>query len=117
MWKDTIWNEDSPIVTEEWKNKVVYWEIVLDTLDGIYNDHRIIDGIDSSFEHFWPKTRHIVDVERNALHVISSIMDGYFDNVTDEPVYVLPKCNKPIKTFNTMIYIEKGNVFLVRSGN
>ncbi len=44
MWKDTIGNEDSAIVTEEWKNKVVYWEKFLDTLDGIYNDHRIIDG-------------------------------------------------------------------------
>jgi len=39
MWKDTIGNGDSPIVTEEWKNKVVYWEKVLDTLGGIYNDH------------------------------------------------------------------------------
>ena len=39
-------------VTEEWKNKVVYWERVLDTLDGIYNYHRIIDGSDSSFEGF-----------------------------------------------------------------
>jgi hypothetical protein len=35
MWKDTIINEDSPIVIEEWKNKVEYWEIVLDTLDEI----------------------------------------------------------------------------------
>ena len=52
MWKDTIGNEDSPIVTEELKNKVVYWERVVDTLDGIYNDHRIIDGSDSSFEDF-----------------------------------------------------------------
>jgi hypothetical protein len=24
MWKDTIGNDDSPIVTEEWKNKVEY---------------------------------------------------------------------------------------------
>ena len=52
MWKDTIGNEDSPTVTKEWKNKVVYWERVLDTLAGIYNDHRIIDGSDSSFEDF-----------------------------------------------------------------
>lgn len=78
-------NEDSPIVIEEWKNKVVYWERVLDTLDEIYNDHRIIDGSDSSFEDFWPKIRHVVDVDRNALHVISSIMDEDFDNAIDEP--------------------------------
>jgi hypothetical protein len=117
MWKDTIGNEDSPIVTEEWKNKVVYWEKVLDTLDGIYNDHRIIDGSDSSSEDFWPKTRHIVDVDRNALQVISSIMDGDFDNVIDEPIYVGPKCNKPKPTFNPMIDVEKGKMLLVRSGN
>ena len=113
MWKDTIGNEDSPIVIEEWKNKVVYWERVLDTLDGIYNDHRIIDGSDSSFEDFWPKTRHVVDVDRNALHVISSIMDEDFDNAIDEPVYVGPKCNKPKPTFNPNIDVEKGNMLLV----
>ena len=117
MWKDTIGNEDSPIVTEEWKNRVVYWEKVLDTLDGIYNDHRIIDGNDSSSEDFWPKTRHIVDVDRNALQVISSIMDGDFDNAIDEPIYVGPKCNKPKPTFNPMIDVEKGKMLLVRSGN
>ena len=52
MWKYIIGNEDSPIVTEEWKNKVVYWERVLDTLDGIYNDHRIINESDSFSENF-----------------------------------------------------------------
>jgi len=40
MWKDIIANDDSPIVIGEWKNKVEYWEIVLDTLDEIYNDHK-----------------------------------------------------------------------------
>jgi len=70
MWKDTIGNEDSPIVTKEWKKKVVYWERVLDTLDGIYNDHRIMNESDSFSEKFWPKTRHIVDVDRNTLQVI-----------------------------------------------
>ena len=80
-------NEDSPTVTEEWKN-IVYWERVLDTLDGIYNDHRIIDGSDSSSEDFWPKRRQSIDVDCNALHVIPSIMDGDFDNVIDEPIYV-----------------------------
>ena len=88
MWKDTIGNEDSPIVTEEWKNKVMYWEKVLDTLDGIYNDHRIIDGSDSSSEDFWPKRRQSIDVDCNALHVISSIMDGDFDNAKNEQIYV-----------------------------
>ena len=88
MWKDTIGNEDSPIVTKEWKNKVVNWESVLDTLDGIYNAHRIIDGSDSSSKDFCPKRRESIDVDCNALHVISSIMDGDFDNAIDEPIYV-----------------------------
>lgn len=117
MWKDTIGNEGSPFVTEEWKDKVVYWERVLDTLDGIYNDHRIIDGSDSYSEDLWPNTSHIVDVDRNALQVISSIMDGDFYNVIDEPVYVGPKCNKPKPTFNLMIDVEKGKMLLVISGN
>jgi len=34
------------VVTEEWQNKVQYWERVLDTLDEIYNDHVIMDGSD-----------------------------------------------------------------------
>ena len=38
-------------------------------------------------------------------------------NVTDEPVYVGPKCNKPKPTFNPRIDVEKGNKLLVRSGN
>ena len=114
MWKDSIGNEDSSTVMEEWKNKVVYWEKFLDTLDGIYNDHRIIDGSDSSSEDFWPKTRHIVDVDRNAHQVISSIMDGYFYNARDEPIYVGPKCNKPKPTFNIMIDVDKGKMLLVR---
>ena len=54
MWKDTIINEDSPIVIEEWKNNVEYWEIVLDTLDEIYNDHTIVEGLSDSFsKDFW----------------------------------------------------------------
>ena len=32
-----------------------------------------------------------------------SIMDGDFDNVTDELVYVGPKCNKLKPRFNPMI--------------
>lgn len=90
---------------------------VLVTLDGIYSDHRIIDGSDSSSEDFWLRTRHIVDVDHNALQVISSIMDGDFDNVIDEPIYVGPKCNKPKPTFNPMIDVEKGKMLLVRLGN
>ena len=117
MWKDNIRNEDSPIVTKEWKNKVVYWERFLDTLDRIYNDHRIIDGNDSSSEDFWPRTSHTVDVDCNALHVISGIMDGDFDNAIEEPVYVGPKCNKPKTTFNPMIDVEKGKMLLIISGN
>ena len=87
MWKETIGNDDSPIVIEEWKNKVEYWERVLGTLDEIYNDHTIVEVSDSSSKDFWPKTRQIVNANRNALYVISSIMDEDFDNVTDEPVY------------------------------
>ena len=117
MWKETIGNEDSPIVTEEWKNKVEYWERVLDTLDEIYNDHTIMDASESPSKDFWPRTRQIVDVDHNSLHVISSLMDGDFDNVTNEPVYVGPKCNKPKPTFNPMIDVEKGKMLLVRSGN
>ena len=44
-------------------------------------------------------------------------MDGDFDNVIDEPVYVGPKCNKPKPTFNPMIDVEKGKMLLVRSVN
>ena len=110
MWKDTIGNENSPIVTEEWKNKVEYWERVFDTLDEIYNDHTIVDGSGSSSEDFCPKTRHIVNAGCNALNVMSSIMDRDFDNVTGEPGYVGPKINKPNPTFNPMIDVEKGNM-------
>ena len=42
-------------------------------------------------------------------------MDGDFDNVTDEPVYVGPKCNKPKPTFHPRIDVEKGKMLLVRS--
>ena len=42
-------------------------------------------------------------------------MDGDFDNVTDELVYVGPKCNKLNPRFNPMIEVEKGNMLLVRS--
>ena len=90
---------------------------VLDALDGIYNDHTPLDGSDSSSDDFWPKTRQNVNIDRNALHAISSIMDGDFDNVTYEPVYVGPKCNKPKPTFDPRIDVEKGKMLLVRSGN
>jgi hypothetical protein len=59
MLKGTIDKYDSPIVTEEWKNEVEYWERVLGTLDEIYNDHKIVEGIDSSSKDLWPKTRKI----------------------------------------------------------
>ena len=42
-------------------------------------------------------------------------MDGDFDNVTDERVYVGPKCNKLKPRFNPMIEFEKENMLLVRS--
>ena len=42
-------------------------------------------------------------------------MDGYFNNVTDELVYVGPKCNKLKPRFNPMIEVEKGKMLLVRS--
>ena len=42
-------------------------------------------------------------------------MDGEFDNVMDELVYVGPKCNKINPRFNPMIEFEKGKMFLVRS--
>ena len=93
MWKETIGNENSRIVTEEWNKKLNCWKRVVDALDGVYNDHTPLDEIDSSFDDFWPKMRKNVNVDSNALHAISSIMDGDFDNVTDEPVYVGPKCN------------------------
>ena len=44
-------------------------------------------------------------------------MDGDFDNVTDELVYVGPKCNKPKATFDPKIDVEKGKMLLVRSRN
>jgi len=117
MWKDTMGGEDLPIVTPEWKNKVEYWERVLDTLYEVYNDHTIVDASDSSSEDFWPKTRQTPDVGRNALHAISNIMDGDFDTMTGEPLYVGPKCNKPKTTFNPINDVEKGKMLLVRSGN
>ena len=42
-------------------------------------------------------------------------MDGDFENVTNELVYVGPKCNKLKPRFNPMIEVEKGKMFLVRS--
>ena len=42
-------------------------------------------------------------------------MDGYFDNVTDELVYVGPTCNKIRQGFNPMIEVEKWKMLLVRS--
>ena len=82
--------EDLPIVTPEWKNKVEYWERVLETLYEDYNDHTIVDASDSSFEDFWPKTRQTPDVGRNALHAISNIMDGDFDTMTVNPCMLDP---------------------------
>ena len=66
---------------------------------------------------FWPKTRKNVNVDCNALHAISNIMDGDFDSVTNEPIYVRPKCNKPKPTFDPRIDVKKGKMFLVISGN
>ena len=37
--------------------------------------------------------------------------------MTDEPVYVGPKCNKQMPTFDPRIDVEKGKMLLVRSGN
>ena len=88
-----------------------------DSLDGIYNDHTPLDESDSSSDDFWPKMRKNVDNDGNALHAISSIMDGDFDNVTDDSVYVGPKCNKPNPTFDPRIDVEKGKMVLVRLGN
>ena len=117
MWKQTIGNENSPIVTEERNKKLDYWKRVQDALDGIYNDHTPLDENDSSSYDFWPKTRKNVNVDGNVLHAISSIMDGDFDNVTDEPVYVGPKCNKRKPTFDLRIDVDKGKMLLVISGN
>ena len=44
-------------------------------------------------------------------------MDGDFDNVTDELVYVRPKCKKLKPIFNPLIEVEKGKMLLVISGN
>ena len=87
--------------------KLEYWKRALDTLDGIYNDHTPLDETDSSSDDFWPKMRQNVNADGNALHAISSIMDGDFDNVIDEPIYVGPKCNKPKQTFDPRIDVEK----------
>ena len=43
-------------------------------------------------------------------------MDGEFDNVTDELVYVGPRCNKLKPRFDpSMIEFEKVKVLVVRS--
>ena len=42
-------------------------------------------------------------------------MDGDFDNVIDELVYVRPKCNKLKPRFNPIIEIGKGKILLDRS--
>ena len=42
-------------------------------------------------------------------------MDGEFDNVTDELVYVRPRCNNLKPRFNPMIEFEKVKVLVVRS--
>ena len=48
-----------------------------------------------------------VNVDGNSIHAISSIMDGDFDNVKDEPIYVGLKCNKPKPTFDPIIDVDK----------
>ena len=114
MWKDTIDNENSPIVTKEWNTKIGYWKRVLDALEGIYNDHTPLDESDSYSDDFWPKTRQNDNIDCNALHPISSIMDGDFDSVIDEPIYVGPKYNKPKPTFDPRIDFEKEKMLLLR---
>ena len=101
--RDHPGNENSPIFTEEWNKKLEYWKSVLDALYGIYNNHTPLDETNSSTNDFCPKTRKNVNVDGNTLHAISSIMDGDFDNVTNEPIYVGLKCNKPKPTFNPRI--------------
>ena len=44
-------------------------------------------------------------------------MDGDFDNMTDEPVYVGPKWKRPKPTFNPMIDVEKEKMLVVRLEN
>ena len=69
------------------------------------------------FADFWPNMRKNVNVDGNALHAISIIMDGDFDNVIDEPIYVGPKCKNPKPTFDPRIDVEKGKMLLVISRN
>ena len=71
MWKETIGNENSPIVRKEWNKKLEYWKSVIDALDGIYNDHTPLDESDSSSNDFWPKTRQNVNVDGNVV-----VLDG-----------------------------------------
>ena len=106
MWKDAISNEDSPIVTKKWTNRVYYWEIFIDILDEIYNHHVIMDRSDSSSKNFQPKTRKLMYYEHNLVHDLSSIMDGDFDNVVDVLVYIGPKCNKSKPKLSPMIDVD-----------
>ena len=76
-----------------------------------------MDESDSSSDDFSPKTRKNVNDDGNVLHTISSIMDGDFDNVTDEPIYVGLKCNNPKPTFDPRIDVDKWKMLLVRLGN
>ena len=62
-----------------------------------------MDESDSSLDDFWPNTRKNVNIDGNALHAISSIMDEDFDNVTNEAIYIGPKCNKQKPTFDPRI--------------
>ena len=58
----------------------------------------------------------IFNIGHNALTACNiSIMDGDFDKVTDELVYVGPKSNKVKCRFSLKIEAEKGNMLLVRS--
>ena len=107
MWKQNIGNENSPIVTKEWNRELEYWKRVLDALNGICNDITSLDERDSSSDDFFPKTRKNVNTYGNTLHAISSIIDGDFDNVIDELIYVGLKCNKPKPTFDPRIDVEK----------
>ena len=70
MWKETIRNENSPIVTKEWNKELEYWKRVLDALDGIYNDHTPLDESDFSSDYFFPRTRNFFNLDGNKIHAI-----------------------------------------------
>jgi hypothetical protein len=51
------------------------------------------------------------------LHVILSIVEEDFENVTCEAIYVGPRCNRPKLTFNPHDDVEKRKMLLVRPKN